>query len=107
MNIHLVNFYKTWLHWATHENASNPARFSAERGLCGGLRRYCAWLGVDAPTVRDLLDEMELQFREHYPYHVQPFNEGIMGYYRETDKRKNPLRLQWCIDRIAEAEGHA
>lgn len=106
MNIHLVNFYKTWLHWATHENASNPAGFSAKRGLCDELAGYCAWLGVDAPTFSDLLDEMVLQFREHGLNPTAPFNEGSDNYWAETDKRKNPLRIQWCIDRIAEAEGH-
>lgn len=107
MNIHLVNFYKTWLHWATHENASNPAGFSAEHGLCGGLPGYCKWLGVDAQTYGDLLAEMILQFREHGLNSVTPFNEGIENYWIEPDKRKNPLRIQWCIDRIAEDEGHA
>lgn len=107
MNIHLVNFYKTWLHWATHENASNPAGFSAKRGLCRGLADYCAWLRVDARTYIDLLEEMELQFREHGHYPTTPFNEGLSGYCYERDKRKNPLRIQWCIDRIAEAENHA
>ncbi len=107
MNIHLVNFYKTWLHWATHENASNPAGFLAEHGLCNVLLDYCAWLRVDAQTYIDLRAEMELQFREHDLYHVHPFNRSWMNYYGEPDKRKNPLRVQWCIDRIAEAEGHA
>ena len=107
MNIHLVNFYKTWLHWATHKNASNPAGFSTESGLCDGLAGYCKWLGVDAKTYGDLLGEMILQFRKHGLDHVQPFNELIVGYYNELDKRKNPLRIQWCIDRIAEAEIHA
>ena len=107
MNIHLVNFYKTWLYWATHENASNPAGFAAEHGLCDELPAYCAWLGVDARTFSDLLDEMILQFREHGLSTTTPFNEGIMSYYNEPDKRKNPLRIQWCIDRIAEAENHA
>lgn len=106
MNIHLVNFYKTWLHWATHENASNPAEFLIEHGLCNGLAGYCKWLGVDDLTYIDLLDEMILQFREHGLEPVTPFNGGIMSYYGEADKRKNPLRIQWCIDRIAEAEGH-
>ena len=106
MNIHLVNFYKTWLHWATHENASNPAGFSAALGLCCGLASYCQWLGVDAQTYIDLFDEMELQFSERDIDHVHPFNEGLSGYYDEPDKRKNPLRIQWSIDRIAEAESH-
>lgn len=106
MNIHLVNFYKTWLHWATHENASNPAGFAAKRGLCNELSGYCAWLGVDAPAFSDLLDEMILQFREHGLDPTAPFNEGLDNYWAETDKRKNPSRIQWCIDRIAEAENH-
>lgn len=106
MNIHLVNFYKTWLHWATHENASNPAGFATGYGLCSGLWRYCNWLGVDVQPYSDLLDEMLGQFADHGLDTNIPFNMGDVNYCDEHDKRKNPLRIQWCIDRIAEAEGH-
>lgn len=106
MNIHLVNFYKTWLHWATHENASNPASFAAERGLCSGLWRYCNWLGLDTYTRDDLIEYMGKQFNEHGLSSSVPFNMEGVTYYDEPNKRKNPLRIQWCIDRIAEAEGH-
>lgn len=50
---------------------------------------------------------MSLQFGKHSRYPTTPFNEGIVDYYSERDKRKNPLRIQWCIDRIREAESHA
>lgn len=107
MNIHLVNFYKTWLHWATHENASNPASFAAELGLCSGLWRYCNWLGLDTYTKHVLSMYMLGQFADHGLDTSTPFNMGDVNYCDELDKRKNPLRIQWCIDRIAEAEGHA
>ena len=106
MNIHLVNFYKTWLHWATHENASNPASFAAALGLCDGLWCYCNWLGLDTYTRDDLIEYMRKQFNEHGLSSSVPFNMEGVTYYDELDKRKNPLRIQWCIDRIAEAEGH-
>ena len=107
MNIHLVNFYKTWPHWATHEKASNPAGFSAALGLCNGLRRYCNWLGLDTYTRDDLIEYMRKQFNEHGLSSSAPFNMEGVTYYDEPDKRKNKARVQWCIDRIAEAEGHA
>lgn len=107
MSPHLVNFYKTWLHWATHENAANPADFTAERGLCSGLWRYCRWLGLGEATRNELILDMELQFNEHGLRSAAPFNMEDVGYSEEPDKRKNKARVQWCIDRIAEAEGHA
>lgn len=107
MNIHLVNFYKTWLHWAVHENASNPVEFWPARGLCDGLQHYCRWLGLDEQTCNNIFDEMLSQFRAHQLRTAIPFDEGISDYVNNRDKRKNPLRLQWCIDRIKEAESHA
>lgn len=106
MNPHLVNFYKTWLHWATHENAQNPARFQKEQGLCSGLWRYGHWLGLDQMVRNELIEEMCDQFNEHGLSSVIPFNMEGIEYPYELDKRKNPLRIQWCIDRIAEAEAY-
>lgn len=106
MNIHLVNFYKTWLHWATHENAANPAEFSAENGLCDGLFRYCNWLGLAVAARHEVIIAMVEQFEKHGLDSTTPFNRGDVYYYDELDKRKNKARSQWCIDRIAEAEGH-
>ena len=107
MNIHLVNFYKTWLHWATHENAENPMGFVSQLGLCVSLRRYCKWLGLSNYARDEIVDGMRAQFIEHGLSLPTPFNRDSDDYAFEPDKRKNPLRIQWCIDRIAEAEGHA
>ena len=106
MNIHLVNFYKTWLHWAMHENASNPAKFDPKYGLCNNIRLYLRWLNIHFDARWSVMLEMEEQFEAAGLSPQTPFSEGIMSYYNEPDKRKNPSRIQWCIDRIAEAEGH-
>lgn len=106
MNTHLVNFYKTWLHWATHENAANPAGFRKHVGLCSNLGCYCRWLGLTGREATEIICEMGDQFVENGLHRVVPFDMDETVYYDEPDKRKNPLRRQWCIDRIAEAEGH-
>lgn len=106
MNIHLVNFYKTWLHWATHENAQNWLGFLPQYGLCSNLSRYCAWLGLTDEDRRVVEYELNEQFNEHGRSSTVPFNMNDTEYFYELDKRSNPLRIQWCIDRIAEAEGH-
>ena len=108
MNIHLVNFYKTWLHWATHEDAENPVKFDPGYGLCYNLREYITWLELEPWEYRRIVSrEMDDQFEERGLSSAYPFAETVEEYLAEPDKRMNPKRIQGCIDRIAEAEADA